>query len=233
MSNEPRFSPAELDHLEQKLWDLISSRSLLGDEAPPHLETLLPADEACELYAEALQLYAVDRALGETAHWHTHPLLDHLQSCAQCREALAELQAAATIGEEPPQRWRDEDLNITVFDRQFPDDEAGKRRTVLDPRRPLLISSDFLADPAGWHYSLEMIRRPGEEKPGLLLSLTAPDDAAIGDIPVKMVLFGQVLHGHTGERGQVYFPDVVIPADVELDTPLISLRLNLRPAVRV
>ncbi len=233
MSTDSRFTPTELDALEQRLWRLVTSSTTLAEISPPHLESLLPAHEACDLFADHLPDYAADFLAGNTARWQRHPLPGHIAGCARCQNELAQWQTYTQIGETPVQSRHEADLTITLFDAHIPADEEGKRRFLLDPRRPVLLGSDFLADPAGWHYTVEMAQRGGEERPGLLLSLTPPDETSAAAIPVTLVLFGQVLQGRTDAAGQAHFPGVVVPAAEEEHTPLISLRLHLPPALSV
>jgi len=227
MSTDTRFSPTELDDLEQRLWRLITAAPTLVDLSPPHLESLLPPHEACDLFADHLPDYAIDFFSGRTARWQRHPLPAHIAGCTHCQSEMAQWQAYAQIGQTPAQSRRDADLNITIFDAHIPADEEDMRRAVLDPRRPLLVGSDFLTDPAGWHYTVEIAHPPDAAKPGLLLSLTPPGEGTAAAVPVTLVLFGQVLQGRTNAAGQILFPAVVIPAAEEEHTPLIALRLHL------
>jgi len=223
MSDKNYFDDRALDHLEQKLWRLIESRSFAEENPPPHISILIEPD-ACEEYSEALDAYAWDLAHGEFDGWDDHPLLEHLTLCDACQQHLDKM--VAFYAQAPRVRRRNErDIDITLLYKHLPQKHDGDARGSGDVTKPVLLDAGILDQPAGWYYSLEQIRR-GENGPnGILLTLINPDgDAA--DISVRMVLLGRILHGETDEKGQLFFEEIEAPLLDHPLVPAINIHLN-------
>jgi|GEM_PF-4255844 len=220
-----RFTPEQLDAIEARLWKLATDPNMAEMNLPP-LDELLGAP-SCDLYAEDLVAYARDRARDTIAHWQNHPLLLHLQQCASCRHALADLDMK--YRREPMPTLRPQQptpaVDLTIFDQELPKPEADAR-SALDPRRPVLLYSGFLSEPDGWYFTLETEAYANGSSPDMVLTLIPPEGTAAG-VAVTMITFGQILHAVTDEQGQARFAHVHIPAAELEGTPVLSLRLQM------
>lgn len=218
-----RFTPEQLNRLEQRLWHLIDTYSRADDHQFPPVESLLGPDDACDLYAETLHLYAIALIEHREANWINHPLLEHLTICTRCLETLN--QTLIRYGETTILHHHRPDVNITIFEDQISDDDEVLR-SVYDIHRPKLLSSGFMQHPSDWHYSLESLPQTDASQPSIRLTL-ATSDGNSGDIPVTLVLFGQVLQGITNDKGEVDFHPEVIPLANDPQTPVLNVHVHL------
>lgn len=219
-----RFTSEQLQTIEAQLWELAAQVNVTEMNLPP-LSALL-GTPGCEMHAEDLIAYARDRAKGNITSWSGHPLLLHLEHCESCRRVLDDLEMKYRQRLTPslrPQRPA-QAVDLTVFDRDLPEAEADVR-SVLDPRRPMLLYSGFLSEPDGWYFTLETEPHANGSSPDVVLTLTPPEGTAAG-LTVTLVTFGQILHAVTDEQGQARFPYLRIPAAELEGTPILSLRVQ-------
>ncbi|MCO6449708.1 MAG: hypothetical protein J5I90_02855 [Caldilineales bacterium] len=226
MQNDGKFSQSDLEFLEDKLWKMIEDQipGYFAENLLP-FESIMRSTEPCDTFADDLAQYAQAVIQASTETWRLSPLLSHLEDCPDCREALQQLLDATS--ERPAQRTRpDANVEISIFDQHLADEDDSTVRDVLDPRRPMLIGSDFLQHPPSWYYTLETIPGADQTRPGMMLTLLAGENPAAGMI-VTLVSFGQILRGKTNDQGQLFFSSVRIPLDAGVQTPLINLRLHI------
>lgn len=219
-----RFTPEQLETIEAQLWELAAQVNVTEMNLPP-LSALL-GTPGCEMHAEDLIAYARDRAKESITSWSGHPLLLHLEHCESCRRILDDLEmkyrrrlATALRPQHPAPA-----VDLTIFDRELPASEADVR-SVLDPRRSMLLYSGFLSEPVGWYFTLETEPHANGSSPDVVLTLTPPEGTAAG-LSVTLITFGQILHAVTDEQGQVRFPHLRIPAAELEGTPVLSLRVQ-------
>ena len=137
-----RFTPEQLDRLEQELWQLIQTYAVAEVYRLPPVESLLGPGEACELYDEALHLYARAIIENREAEWNNHPIVEHLTICTYCLQKINRILADHEKDVAPARRLG-ADVDITIFNQHLTDKE-GTLRSALDPRHPRLLSSGFL-----------------------------------------------------------------------------------------
>lgn len=220
-----RFTSEQLEAIEARLWELATTLDTADMNLPP-LDDLLGAS-SCDFYAEDLVAYARDRAANTSAHWQNHPLVFHLERCAFCRRTLADLELKYRQGPMPTSRPQQPTpaIDLTIFDQELPKPEADVR-SALDPRRPVLLYSGFLAEPEGWYFTLETEAHVDGSFPDVVLTLIPPEGIAAG-VTVTLITLGQILHAVTDEQGQARFGHVHIPPAEWTGTPLLSLRLQM------
>lgn len=225
MMEDDRFSHEQLEVIEARLWAVANRMTILDVDLPP-VSSMLGATPACHLYSDNLVQYAAALLNNEAAGWRSHPLVEHLGICSQCRDTLVQLQAARRSA--PKLRVRGQrpapDIDLTLFDGEMPRLDPTLR-SALDPRRPALLFSGFLDQPPGWHFVLETEPHVNGSEPDLLLTLT-PTTGSAADVAVTLITFGQVLHGVTDQEGQVRFSHLLIPAAESLETPVLSLQVR-------
>jgi len=226
MQPKSDFDKQALDSLEQKLWKIIENRSFLEEAPLPHLDALLE-EEVCENYAPAIEAYARD--LIQNRHkdviWRNHPFLNHLAQCPVCQRRLGKQIALVSQGS-----YQIDDLDITlVYDQLASDIEEGTRGESLLQQRARLLYADFLEAHPDWFYSLEYTQHSYDGAWGLLFTLSH-EQKRIDRIPIRIVLWGRILHGITDEKGQIFFPGVTIPSGEYANIPAIHIRIQY-PAV--
>jgi hypothetical protein len=219
-----RFTPEQLDRIEQELWKLIDTYSVAEEYQFPPVESLLGPGEACELYDEALHLYATAIIKNREAEWNNHPVVEHLTTCTHCLKKLNHILASHE-GKVIPARRLGADVDITIFDQHLTGEE-NVLRSAIDPRRPELLSSGFLEQPSDWYYSLESLPQPNDLRPNIRLTLTAPEDTP-ANVPVTLVLFGQILQGTTNVRGEVEFKPEIVPLMDDPQIPILNVHVHL------